>query len=514
MRTVVTTVIVLVIVVLSFLTGSRFGNGRPDGGERNEPVYGLAAEGQEDAGMPETPGAVFISPGRQQLIGVKAATVGKEPMTYPLRLYGKVVADETRIYRVNSSTDCWIKAVSDVTTGSIVRKNQLLAEALAPAYYNAQLTYLIALDNVDRIKQQLGGELRAQQGDIANNQIRLAVQALQNLGISDAQTEELANTRQARPYLQVRAPTEGVVLSRKISLNQWFKAAEEFYTIADIGRVWIYADVYEDEAEHMGPGMNVEVRHPQTGRSFRARVGQVLPLFDPGARTLKVRIDVDNPRYDLRPDMFVDVMIPVTIPASVHIPADAVLYSGKKAVVYVDSGKGIFEPRKVKTGWRRGGRVEVIEGLTPGEKVVVSGNFLIDSESRMEPTASGIEPDTPDEGVSGAQDGKGRLGGSRKGSPFVQVTGPGWLDSLRPPVIAHGEEPAGKAAPARDWSGWGKFPGAEYLGLKHTTRNISGQETTTLRGTDRNPAQATTSGPDHAPSSARAPDLDPRPAHD
>ena len=122
-----------------------------------------AIEGQENAGIPLSPGAVKISPARQQLIGVKVAAVEKKPMTYTLRLYGKVVPDETRTYRVNSSTDCWIRELSDVTTGSIVTKNQILAEALAPAYYNAQVTYLIALDNIDRIKQQLGGQLRHQQ---------------------------------------------------------------------------------------------------------------------------------------------------------------------------------------------------------------------------------------------------------------------------------------------------------------------------------------------------------------
>ena len=300
-----------------------------------------------------------ISPARQQLIGVKVAAVEKKPMTYTLRLYGRVVADETRTYRVNASTDCWIRELSDVTTGSIVRKNQILAEALAPSYYNAQVTYLIALDNIDRIKQQLGGQLRHQQGDLANNQIRVAVQALQNLGITDAQTEELANTRQARPYLQVRAPADGVVLSRKVTLNQWFKAAEEFYTIADIGKVWVYADVYEDEAMHMRPGMTVAVKHAQMGKTFSASVGEVLPLFDPAARTLKVRIDVDNPRYDLRPDMFVDVEIPITMPPSLNVPADAVLDAGTRALVYVDAGGGVFEPRRVETGWRLGGRVEI-----------------------------------------------------------------------------------------------------------------------------------------------------------
>ena len=170
----------------------------------------------------------------------------------------------------------------------------------------------------------------------------MAVQSLQNLGITDAQTEELANTRQARPYLQVRAPADGVVLNRNITLNQWFKAAEEFYTIADIGKVWVYADVYEDEAMHMRPGMTVAVKHAQMGKTFNASVGEVLPLFDPAARTLKVRIDVDNPRYDLRPDMFVDVEIPITMPPSLNVPADAVLDAGTRAIVYVDAGNGVF----------------------------------------------------------------------------------------------------------------------------------------------------------------------------
>ena len=133
-----------------------------------------------------------ISPARQQLIGLKEVVVEKKPMIYTLRLYGRVVPDETKIYRVNASTDSWIRELSDVTTGSIVTKNQILAEALAPAYYNAQVTYLITLDNIDRIKQQLGGQLRHQQGDLANNQMRVGVQALQNLGITDAQSRGIS----------------------------------------------------------------------------------------------------------------------------------------------------------------------------------------------------------------------------------------------------------------------------------------------------------------------------------
>jgi YHS domain-containing protein len=117
----------------------------------------------------------------------------------------------------------------------------------------------------------------------------------------------------------------------------------------------------------------------------------VLPLFDQVSKTLKVRLDIRNPDYELRPDMFVDVEIPITMPPSLHVPADAVIDSGTKSVVYVDMGNGYFEPRPVTTGWRLGRQVQITGGLMPGEKVVVSGNFLIDSESRMRIAAAGSE---------------------------------------------------------------------------------------------------------------------------
>jgi len=365
-----------------------------------EPVYADAGDGSAPA-LP--PGAVKIRSDRRQLIGVRSEPVEPLPMTYTLRLYGKVVTDETRVFRVNASTDSWIRELSDVTTGSFVKKGQRLAEALAPAYYNAQVTYLIALDNMDRIRQQLGGEVRHQQGDLANNQMRVAVQALQNLGIGDAQVEELARTRKARPYLQVRAPTNGFVLNRNISLNQWFKAADEFYTIADLRKVWVYCDVYEDEARHLRPGLPVQVRHPQLGRTFAASVSEVLPLFDPISKTLKVRLDIDNPDYELRPEMFVDVEIPVTMPPGLYVASDAVLYTGTRAIVYADLGDGVMEPRTVETGWRLGGWVEIRRGLMPGERVVVAGNFLIDSESRMKTALATVQARVATDPVCGME---------------------------------------------------------------------------------------------------------------
>lgn len=501
MKKAVAVLIILFIAVLSFLAGGYFSKERPSRvtppGSTLQPAP--TDEDHTDSEESPAPGAVEVSPTKRQLIGVKVAQVEKTPMTYTLRLYGKVVPDETKTYRVNASTDCWIREIANITTGSIVQKNQVLAEALAPAYYNAQITYLIALDNMDRIRQQLGGQTRHQQADLANNQIRMAVQALQNLGITDAQTEELANTRQARPYLQVRSPTGGVVLSRKVTLNQWFKAAEEFFTVADIQKVWVYGDVYEDEVLAMRPGMAVMIKHPQTGGTFKARIGKVLPLFDQTARTLKVRIDVENPEYELRPDMFVDVEIPIMLTASVNIPAEAILDSGKKAVVYVDKGEGIFEPRKVTTGWRFGGQVEITGGLEPGEKIAVSGNFLIDSESRMDIIASGTTDmnGDSDHNMPVREKQANRRDKDRTGMPGMDRS---WVDMLAPTRVRRdakggsvkpeqkkkGSAHKAETSPSvvdwstsdskgntRDWSGWGKFPGSEYLGIKKETKKDS-----------------------------------------
>jgi len=119
-------------------------------------------------------------------------------------------------------------------------------------------------------------------------------------------------------------------------------------------------------------------------------VSTVLPQFDATSRTLKVRLELDNPGYTLRPDMFVDVEFPVTLPSTLTVPADAVFDSGLKKTVFVDRGEGFFEPREVETGWRAGNRVEIVKGLKPGERIVISGNFLIDSESRLEMAAAGM----------------------------------------------------------------------------------------------------------------------------
>jgi multidrug efflux pump subunit AcrA (membrane-fusion protein)/YHS domain-containing protein len=157
-----------------------------------------------------------------------------------------------------------------------------------------------------------------------------------------------------------------------------------------LSRVWILADIFENESEYLRPGRNVKISLPNQGKTFHAKVSDVLPQFDPATRTLKVRLEADNPGYALRPDMFVDIDLPISLPPVISVPADAVLDSGLRKTVFVERETGFFEPREVETGRRIGNRIEIVKGLTPGERIVLSGNFLIDSESRLELAAAGM----------------------------------------------------------------------------------------------------------------------------
>jgi YHS domain-containing protein len=166
-------------------------------------------------------------------------------------------------------------------------------------------------------------------------------------------------------------------------LGQSFDPLEDLFTIADLDRVWVLADAFEGQEQFFKPGTRAIVAQPGAGRRFAAVVSAVPPRFDAATRTLKVRLDVANPGLLLRPDMLVDVELPVEIGPAIFVPKEAVLDSGTRRLVFVEQAEGVFVPRTVRTGRRLGEQVEIVGGLMEGEKVVTAGNFLLDSESRM-----------------------------------------------------------------------------------------------------------------------------------
>jgi RND family efflux transporter MFP subunit len=355
-------------------------------GMKMEPVY--AEDEGQTAGSALYPGSVKITPEKQQIIGVRVAPVARSPWLHTLRTVGKVAADETRIYRVNAFSDGFITKVFNNSTGSLVRRDEPLAKYYSKDLFTALQTYYYAVYAIENLPQ--GQQLPASQKHFLEAQKRSAEYNLMNLGMSSQQIRDLIRSKEITQEIIINAPATSFVLVRNITPGQKFVSGEELYRLADLSRVWILADLFRDEAKHVRTGEKVKVTLAGQNETYMATVSEILPQFDPATLTVKVRLEMDNPQFALRPGMFVDVEFPITMPPTINIPLDAILDSGVKKTVFVEREKGFFEPRRVKTGWRLGERAEIIEGLQPGESIVVSGNFLIDSESRMRLAAAGM----------------------------------------------------------------------------------------------------------------------------
>lgn len=349
------------------------------------------------------PGTVKITPSKQQIMGIRIGTAEKKPVTHKLRILGRVAADETRIYRINASVNGWITEAFPNATGNFVKKDETLATFSSQEFLSVGQSLFIALSSQERAQTTVG-ETQPQKDQITRFSVavRQSRNALKNLGMGDLQIDEMIRTHQLMETVNITSPGDGFILIRNVSKGQRFDRGTELYRIADLSRVWILTDTFENEAQYLQPGKIVTVSISNLKKTCSAKVSNALPQFDANTRTLKVRLEADNPGYILKPDMFVDVELPVNFPPAVTVPADAVLDSGLKNTVFVDQGNGLFEPREVETGWRLGGRVEITKGLEPGERIVMSGNFLIDSESRLEMAAAGMVGTMSKDPVCGA----------------------------------------------------------------------------------------------------------------
>jgi multidrug efflux pump subunit AcrA (membrane-fusion protein)/YHS domain-containing protein len=351
----------------------------PDCGMALEPVY----EGDDLAAKLQLPaGAVSIAPEKQQLIGVRTEVVEKNSGSRLVRTTGRVAPDDNRVYRMMAGTDGWIQSLQDSPAGTVVKKDEVLATFYSREFRNAEQAFLGSLASQDRVRGVRDSDDPNRVGD---SSIRINEEQLKTLGMSEPQVRELRKTRQVTGDITLVAPVDGIVLSRSITPLQLFEKGTEFYRIADLSKVWIIADVFSDEASVLRPGAKATVQIRELSKTVTATVTDTPPSFDPASRTLKLRLESDNPGLLLRPDMYVDVEFRAPAPTGISIPAEAVLDSGMQKIVYLETSDGVFEPRPVDLGSSFGNRVTVKRGLAEGDRVVTAGNFLIDSESRMKP---------------------------------------------------------------------------------------------------------------------------------
>jgi membrane fusion protein, copper/silver efflux system len=366
----------------------------PDCGMKLQPVY--ADQGATTGGAPvaaSAPEGTFQIPtDKQQLIGVRYGEVTVEPQTETVRASGRVTADETRIVRVQPRVGGWIERVLVDFTGALVRKGDPLLTLYSPELLASQQEYLLAL------KAQQVLSRGALPGSAASgvSMLEASRRRLELWNLSATEIDEVKNTGQPLHSITLYAPASGFVTARNAFANQKISPETELYTLTDLSRVWIMADLFETDVAKVQPGTMAAVRVPSgSNGAFSARVTYVQPQVDPVTRTVKVRMEADNPTMRLKPDMFVDVEMRMGYGARVTVPAEAVLDAGLRKTVFVDRGNGYLESRAVETGDHVGDRVVVLSGLKPGERIVTSGTFLVDSESQLRPpTGSAAAPDT------------------------------------------------------------------------------------------------------------------------
>ncbi len=354
----------------------------PSCGMRLEPVReeGGAKPAAADDGTALPAGAVRVSPERQQTIGVRLGVVERVSGTRTLRTTGRVAPNENAVYPLVAGADGLVREVRGATTGSLVKKNEVLLSFYAPEFVNAQQSYSLGARHARPRLQRAAGPARpAWPRRRALRQHPAQPGRLRPAARGDARD---ARARASTSRSSRRSTASCSSASASVGLR--FDRGFEFYRIADLRRVWILADVYENQAPFIRAGRRPRITSQDQDRRLEATVSRAEPIFDEATRTLKVRLETENPGFALKPGMFVDVEFAIELPPTLVVPADAIVDSGLRKTVFVDRGNGYFEPRLVETGLARSAtRSRSRKGLMAGERIVISGTFLIDSESRM-----------------------------------------------------------------------------------------------------------------------------------
>ncbi len=334
-------------------------------------------------------GTVGITAERQQFIGVRTTTVRTERLERTIRTTGQVAFNDSHISHVHTKVNGYIEDVFLDFVGKFVRKGDPLFTIYSPDLVATQEEYLIAR----RGQKSLGDAPYPELSHNADSLVRAALERLRRWDVSEEDIRTLESTGKVRRTLTIYSPASGVVTERAVFQHGRYVTPDtDLYTIVDLSNVWILADVFENEVPYVHLGQRAVMHLSYLGdRAYTGRVSFIYPTLDPKTRTIKVRLDFPNPGYALKPEMFADVELKVDYGTHVVVPQEAVLDSGTEQIVFVAHPEGRFEPRKVQVGPTADGRTVILSGLRPGDSIVTSGNFLIDSESRLKSAMSGMQ---------------------------------------------------------------------------------------------------------------------------
>ena len=346
-----------------------------------EPAAGASAS------APEGYAAILLSPEKQQMIGLRTAPARKQKMAKTIRTVGLVMADETRIVHVHPKVEGWIEEVHAKYEGDAVKKGQPLFSFYSPDFLAVQQEYLSAVQMLKELPADAGPQVR----ESAERTAAAARQRLLWWDVSEEQIRELEKRGSPARTLLLVSPIDGVVLKKNVWAGEYMERGADFYHIADLSILWVDARLYEMDLPSVRVGQEASVAFSDGPvPALRGKVIFVSPTLDPETRTATARLEFPNPDGRLKPGMFATAEILVDLGERIAVPSEAVLDTGTRRILFVDKGKGLLEPREVTVGAKGDGVWEILSGLQEGEPVVVSGNFLVDSESRLKGALEGM----------------------------------------------------------------------------------------------------------------------------
>ncbi len=340
------------------------------------PVYEEAGEEKEPAST------IRIDPVTMQNMGVRLGRVHRKKLIKYIRTVGNITYDETKIYTVNTKYNGWIEELYVNFIGDEVKKGQRLFDIYSPELVTAQAEYLLSLEQYKSLSNTSYPRIR----ENAERLLKASRTRLRYWDLTGEQIDDIGKTGGVRKTITVYSPAAGVVIKKQAFEGHYVKAGEHQFEIADLSTIWVDVDVYEYELPWVRKGMLAEMELSYIpGKRYKGKVLFIYPFLEPKTRTAKLRLAFKNPDYQFKPGMYANIYLESVIAKnSLVIPQEAVIDSGVRKIVFVAVGEGKFEPREVNIGLEGNENdFQVLDGLKAGEEIVLSAQFMLDSESRL-----------------------------------------------------------------------------------------------------------------------------------
>jgi len=333
--------------------------------------------------------AIFVPPEKQQLIGMRSVPAEMGTLTKDIRIVGKVSYDETRLTHIHSKVSGYIEEVFADSVGKPVRAGEPLFTIYSPDLVATEQDFLLALKSRELLRTSTVAS--AAQG--SENLIAAARERLRLWDVTDQEIQRLETEGKMKRAIAVYSPVTGVVMERAAYHHGTFvDPSKDLFTIVDLSQVWVLGEAYETDLPFIRTGQAADIELPYSGggKRLRGRVDFIYPFLDPKSRTAQIRMEFPNPGLLLKPEMFTNISMSVSVGRQVLVPQDAVMDTGSEQYVFIDKGDGYVQPRKVKVSAEAGEKVGIEQGLKPGERVVTGANFVVDSESRLKGAFAGM----------------------------------------------------------------------------------------------------------------------------